>query len=1482
MPDGSVDPKIFETLSEKLDLLAKNIEYLYEASNRIANRDERRGVGNDLPYIMNFDNIRDDIFRSRGLRYYNESSDTERENYRNNLENERETNRQDRRDAINKNRENRKQLDELRDERTSLKDKKRQQKNELKSLEAKHRRGEISDDEYTQKRTEVEKDLNETLKELVENLKKRQTKSSDISKTDSRIQTAKDNIVDIDNKLNNIEASFNNDVDEKRNSIINQAWSGMTDKERARYNNNITQFAEAKSAQHEYNERNDERQEVSRMVQNSGLENTAFGRITQNAINRNQKFDNIQNFGRQLSKEGGAARLSKQLFGAGKGASFATKAFSGLGGIMGKFGKLMGGPVVGGILMAIDAIKALGKAIYDGVNEWAAVNAEFVKYQTEQEKIQYEKAKQFMVIDTQTEIEKITLAGDLAVKHTEMMSQNFLEGLSIQNDAFVKSMEIGTGAMTMGVAQTAYSAAEASIDQAAKMRKYEVHQGQRASSFGLYQTQRELQAEGKIAGLAAEKQVAEVQANVETLRSAQNLNESLLDRANKAGFSGSGAVNAISAYRNAAENTTTGVSGEGNINPMTGTATSVDDHRDKIKEMESAIGKEMHGKTSSFIGAALGGDRHGFSAENNALAENYMQKMSLGVDAMKTKTELYYNKATTQMEYQTQLSQQVVDTTAQAKEAVIDAATAVEKNWLKTTQVMEEWLRKYDERMNDVGLNVGMWTKQSLSAFKEGHLETVKEIARKYGKSEEQIAQYQNAFTETSGRNKLLSGGDIEATARLGITSGSDEMAAKYISEMEIFNKSATDSADLMNEEMRNINKLGLNARKYMKDVTNNLKLAQKYNFKEGTKSLREMVKWAQQTKFNMESLGGMLEKVQEGGIEGVIQQSAGFQVLGGMAAINSDPLGMLYDAWADPQAYAKRMQDMTKGFGTFNRKTGETEFNMPESMQIAQIAKLQGRSAEEVRQEIIRRNQTEEIKKVIRPEQNLNKDQIQFLSNSASYDQESGQWKVNMLNKDTGEIERMDLSDINSKNIENYAAVSENHDEKMETLVEELVSLVARERGEQAYELADQAAMDYKNTMQNLNDRLEKIHESYINQRMNIYAEIVKKQEEIRDSTTNFLEQFATNIDDDTSSIAKETAKIREKTDAIGEALGAIAQTVNAANDAINQTIAEKMGQFSGSVEASTNNANQRVSANKPQQYSSSDAVSENEVNAKKVWKRYRSAFGHDIGDVENRVKDIMEIYNDPQTKNDKNAYKKVMSAGWHDLLDAMESSGVSKSDNFDDISLADIHNLAKYAETTLKEIKSGEKNYKTNTNTTTYIGTTRDAVTHSNNTPMTVAASDITPINDGSVTLAQTHPEDTGIFAKTGGPFDKLFEGVFGKISAVYDTLKEERRHGNWQEISQIPMEKYGNLPKSSNYEIEQDTYRNRSENYGNNKKDVNVNINGRLTLDSGGQSVDVIGLLRDNPDIVRKITETIILQMSNNENGGKHDMFSNRFYR
>lgn len=1462
-------------LGAKLDNIARNIEILNEAIIRLANNGEKRS-NSPLSYNMSYSDMKNDIFRGRELtESRHNASDEEKRAYRDYIEKLKETLK----DHI----EEQKKLERNRDTRKHELNKKRKDIERQISEKERERRDwrDIRDNSNDREDIRDAEDQINYLTDDIEKLRKALKKIPDeINAVDKEIKKNQRIIDDTKGQLGKsktYDEHAKNANEDRFRETARQAWESdeMTTERKSYYNNDFEKFVTAKKEQHAFNKRYDERQEAQRLIQNSGLENTAFGRITQKSLNRKQNFDNMQNFGRKMRSEGGAELLSKQLFGTSKGAKMATSAFKGLGGIMGKFGKLMGGPVVGGILMAIDALKALGKAIYDGVNEWAAINAEFKKYQTEQERIEYEKSKQLMIIDTQTEIEKITLAGDLAVKHTEMMSQNFLEGLSIQNEAFVKSMEIGTGAMTMGVAQTAYSAAEASIDQAAKMRKYEIHQGQRASSFELYRGQRELQAEGKMAGLQAERQVAEVQANVETLKNAQNINEYQANLLNQAGLSGSGVVKGIRAYSDVDNNTTTGVKGQGNVNPMSGENVQIRNSKDIIKEAESEMGHELHGKTSAGFGAVLGGDRHGFEAENRADIENLTQRHTQAVDAMKTKTELYYNKATTQMEYQTQLSQQVVDTTAQAKEAVIDAAAAVEKNWLKTTQAMEEWLRKYDERMNDVGLNIGIWTKESMSAFKEGHLQTVKYIAQKYGKSEEQIAQYQTTYADTSGRNKLLAGNDLGKTAALGTFVGDDAAVAKYISEMEFFNQSAADAAETIFEDMKNVNKLGLNARKYMKDVTANLKLANKYNFKEGTKSLREMVKWAQQTKFNMQSLGGMLEKVQEGGLEGVIQQSAGFQVLGGMAAINSDPFGMMYEAWADPQAYAKRMQDMTKGFGTFNKKTGETEFNMPESMQIAQIAKLQGRSPEELREEIARRNQTREIKKQIRPDQNLTEDQVQYLSNAATFDKETGQWKVNMMNKETGEIKPMNLSDINSGNIGDFTAISENHDEKMEQMVGELVSLVAKERGEQTFELADQAAMDYKNTMQNLNDRLEKIHNSYIQQRESIHNEIVKKQEEIRDNTKNFLEQFATNINDDTSAISKETEKIRQKTDAIGDALGSIAQTVNDANAAINKSISEKLGQFNGNAESAANNASATISSNGGNGTRENSNVKTPDSKAMSIVKTYMLN-GGSKSDLNKYISNYEEYVKGNKGNNNEKFYHEVLSKGttgtW---MDRIRDNAMTNKSSFRDKNIWKDLNQEMGQEgvnALLEEIYNAAKTYQK--------GNVNDGFAKAGDNPMMINADKATPINDGFVKFKRT---DTIMAGEPKGIFDKLFDNIFGKINAVYDEMNGLRKFNIVERIEQYAKERKSSLPKSFDKEAWEDPsgYNKRFNNDGF-KRDVNVNINGKLTLDSGNQSIDLMELLRNNPDLVRKITETIVLQLSSNENGGKHDMFSNRYYR
>lgn len=1491
--DANIDPRFFDSLSDKLEVLGRNIEILNETVMRMSNTGSRGGRGDSFMYNMSSYDYKNDIFRGKELSLTSrEASLNERNSFKeyikglkevldNNIEKERDLVRKRQKlldEAPNK--RARIAIDRL--ELTERKAKAEQEKSrweELKNIAttpqeiAEATRNILNLDDEISSLTKSIDDCQKSFDRIDEEISETEKSIEDAKKEQRRIKgQIKYDDVSNESKLTYEEYAKQQEAI-RRGQAAASAWKEMRASEKAYYGGDnergFKNFRETKEAQHEFNERYKERQDLQGMIQNSGVENTAFGRITQKAITRNQRFDNMQNFGRKMTKEGGAERLAKQLFGTGKAAGFATKAFSGLGGIIGKFGNLLGKPLIGGILMFIDVLKAAGKAVMDGMNEYAKVTAMMIELQTQQERVQYEQAKQNLILETQTAIEEVSLAGDLAVKHTEMMSQNFLEGLSIQNEAFVRSMEIGTGAMTMGVAQTAYAAAEASIDQAAKTRKYEIHQGQREASFGLYRNQRKLEAESNFANIAAGLTEADVQAMIGMSDAAFKFKQDMMQEVHggisnvaSGNITGSSVVAATSGLRDETANTTTGVRGQGNTNQITGEATSVQGTSQMTGNQLIEAG-DVHGYGKVVASGVTGAGFDGFRRENDANYNNMKQNIELGVDAMKTKTEQYYNFAKTQMQYQTQLQQQVVDVTAQGQESVVDAATSVEKNWLKTTQAIEEWVRKFDEKMNDVALNVGMWTKESMAAFKQAHLDTVKALAQKYGKSEEEIAAYQNAYSEESGRNKLLSREDLDKAVSLGVLVGDDSTVAKYVSEMEAFNQSAGDTAEVIKNEMNNINKLGLNARKYMKDVANNLKLANRYNFKEGTKSLREMVKWAEQTKFRMESLGGMIDKVREGGIEGVITQSAGFQVLGGMAAINSDPLGMLFDAWADAPGYAKRMQDMTKGFGTFDKKIGETTFNMPENMFIEQIAKLQGRTGEELREEIRRRNQTEAIRASMSLQQKkeFSDEQLQYLSNAATYDKERQVWTVNLLDKNKGEFVKKDISELNAEDLKNYATVSDNYEEKMTTMVEELVSLVARERGEQWLQLADQAAKDYKNTMDNLNQRLTNIHNDYLNNSENIYKEVKTKQEEITKNVKSFLEQFATNIDNDTSAINKEVIEIRNKTGDITSALQYVSESINAAQAAINKEWQEKLNDYKGEVK-DVKVSGQKTVANNTSSTVNGVVNNAQMSTAKRAWLNYFNESGH------GRKATVERINEFEKKKNEKGGalsqktlenYRDIITEGWDDLADSMEAVGLIKSDNRNDITVDDIqkmiNEMPSQAELDAWEKKRNGGGKKISPEMEVARARNMgDGYVRSSGEPMTISAPDanLTKINDGFI---QTSGRDNILAYQPGGKIDDSFVGAIEASNNTYQMVREI-------------LEPIKDLSLNSSHTGGTQT--------------IKHEFSGSIKIESNGQTMDFLGMLQSNPILMREFVSTITKEFRTTENGGKSSTFDrNRNY-
>ena len=1514
MPDGTANfddlarnigsmNQTFGHLSSVLTELARKIDYMADISGSVARQSDRRSSSSYMPYNMTYDTVVNDVLRGKKFNMEHEASDKELEDYGRELE--RLTDRLE--DIPSELRRLEQKIQESNRDKQRLED-------DIQAVIDLYRANEITQEEFEKEMQELGDELRKTNRSIRDKNRRKDELHKEQRETNDELNR-----------------TFNQSQEHKIEELFKETWRNMDAAAKAKYNDDYDNFKKAQTAQHAFNVRYDERQEASRLIQNSGFENTAIGQYAQKQINRQQRYDNMVNFGRKLTQENGAESIASAMFGkkGGKAASIATKGLTKFGGALMKVGgKFL--PVVGQIMMVVDAVKALGKAASEVANEWKKQTAEFIKFQTEQENTQYEQAKQHLVLETQMEIEKISYQGDLSLKAFDMNKENFMEAFKIQNEAFVKSMEIGAGAMTAGVAQNAYNAAEASIDMATEMRKASVHRTTRSQSLGIYAEMRGKEAEAKLAGLQADMQVADVAAENAMRESANRMQQYMMN--NIAGGTQKGGIGGyaqaiMGATRDEKNNTTTGVYGEGRTNEITGESTQLKDAEDMNL---AAYGADAESKWLAALNGWVGGGREGWEAEQTAKLDNFNAAQTRAADAVKTKVEQAYNKEVTALKYSTELREKEVEFAQEQAEAVIDAANRVEKNWLKVTETVENYVRKFDEKMNDLGLNIGMWNQNNLFNYKNAQLAAVKEIAEKYGKSEEEIAKYQNSYTEISGRNKMLNKTDIDKMAGMGVLTGNDEMVAKYVGEMEFFNKSAEKSVDLIFEEMKAVNRVGLNARKYMKDVTDNLKLANKYNFKEGTKSLREMVKWAQQTKFNMQSLGSMLEKVQEGGIEGVIQQSAGFQVLGGMAAINSDPLGMLYDAWADPQAYARRMQDMTKGFGTFNKKTGETTFNMPESMQIAQIAKLQGRSAEELREEIARRNQTKEIKANLSQEQkrNLSDEQIQYLSNAATYDTESRTWKVNkMVN---GEIQSVDISQIqNSKDLEGL--VSNDHDVKMEQMLGQIVSVVAKERGEQTRELADQASMKYKETLDHFNARLKKMHDDYDNNRQELHNQIIEKQKLITESTKNFLDKFASDIRSEGNAITEEANNIRAMSNDIAGALGGIAQVVTAAENGIRAALQQNLGIILPGGNPVTNAesaASASVSSRQQNQDANRTANGEESIG-KKVWEKYYRRSGHGADATKERIRELMAI-----TSENVADYKKVLEEGWNDLLDEMEGAGLIANDDMKSVTMEAIHALkeslptnadyerwSKTREGTVGRVKPDQA---TRDKVHDMVVSGDDMVASGNGSSMYINAAKVTPIQDGVMETAKTDEADTIYAAKIGGPIgdeiNKGFRSVGKKIDTVHQLLTNQPLdvlHDAWADPQEYAkrmqdltkgLGKYNkatgettfNMPESMQIAQiakmnnlpaervrEEISERNRQDGGFSGQRNVNVTLGGTLRLDCGNQQVDLIALLNHNPGLLRQVTQLIVEEFSSSEYGGKAKgikgvVGDNRWYR
>ena len=429
------------------------------------------------------------------------------------------------------------------------------------------------------------------------------------------------------------------------------------------------------------------------------------------------------------------------------------------------------------------------------------------------------------------------------------------------------------------------------------------------------------------------------------------------------------------------------------------------------------------------------------------------------------------------------ISKTQADAVAQIEKRWVEAGKTVATAWMEMAQKLEETISDMEEKTNDFGISQGYIDRVQLRGFEKAMFQSIRDDVSRYGVDMAKYIEMRAGYSEASNRNGQFTGGDNRQMAALYKVMGHDSgFVAEYAGAMELFNQGVGESVDQLDKAMQKVNKVGLNGRKYAKEVVQNLKLAQKYNFKEGTEGLMRMTQWAMKTRFNMQNLGSMIDKVLDGGLDGVIEQSSRLQVLGGNAAIYSDPFAMMFEAGADPEAYAKRISNMAKGFGSVNRKTGQTEFNWNEVLLLREIAKNSGQDVGDIMNQIRSTNRRDSVKLAMSASRKslFNEDQLDYMGNLAHYSKEKGGFAVDVWDKNRGEFVERGVNEISPDDLKNLQPVE--HNERMEKYVLDIRSAVEKISGEEIWQKSYMGNETFDALLENADKRSEIAHEKFMN----------------------------------------------------------------------------------------------------------------------------------------------------------------------------------------------------------------------------------------------------------------------------------------------------------------------------------------------------------------------------------------------------------------
>lgn len=326
-----------------------------------------------------------------------------------------------------------------------------------------------------------------------------------------------------------------------------------------------------------------------------------------------------------------------------------------------------------------------------------------------------------------------------------------------------------------------------------------------------------------------------------------------------------------------------------------------------------------------------------------------------------------------------------------------------------------EFWRKQDEQITKMVATFGL-TNDELKKYRDASYKAGVELAFQYGKTQEDMVKLQQGYAEATGKNIVLTKDNYEAQFQLQQLMG-DENSLAFTSGIEQFGVGINDARDRLYEIYKLNKTTGVSWSKTSKELNNNLKLAQKYNFKGGLDNMMKMTVWANKMKINMQTIGSIADKISNP--EGAIETAAKLQVLGGAFATMANPLQMLYESLDDVGGLAQRVEKMFDGIGRFDRDLGEVRIAGPDRLRVKAAAEAMGMSYEEAMNIVNNKAKRGAVEQDVKFNPEITKDNRDFLATLAQWNNDKKQFEVRTYDEQNKQFVNRNINELSNEEIE-------------------------------------------------------------------------------------------------------------------------------------------------------------------------------------------------------------------------------------------------------------------------------------------------------------------------------------------------------------------------------------------------------------------------------------------------------------------------------